>query len=105
MLAAFLTLLVLQDPPPRAAQAPTAEPDVSISVTATAREVRWRQTGAIRVRAWSEPAGPVIEESLATGLPGPIPAQVTFKNISWSLKAAASTRQETPPTPPTASPE
>lgn len=87
MSALISTLLLLaQDPP---SPAPRAEPDVSISVTARAEEVRWRQVGSIRVRAWAEPGGTVVEENLSTGLPRPIPGQRTFRDVTWSLRGEA----------------
>jgi len=62
---------------------------VSLEVTVRADEVRWRQTGALTLRAWAEPAGVKVEESVSTGLPRPIPAQVTFRNVEWRLTVAA----------------
>ncbi|HEV2081679.1 MAG TPA: hypothetical protein VGR32_04410 [Brevundimonas sp.] len=89
MLALIPSLLVLtQDPPPAPAASPPS--DVAISVNARADSVRWRQTGSVTVRAWSEPSGAVIEENLSTGLPRPIPGQRTFRNVGWTLRAAAS---------------
>ncbi|WP_156389276.1 hypothetical protein [Brevundimonas sp. Root1423] len=71
-------------PPPSA-----AEPDISLSISAHADQIRWRQVGTVRVRAWAEPSGSVIEENLSTGLPRPIPGQRTFRNVQWNLTAAA----------------
>ena len=68
---------------------PVPEPDVSLSITAHADSVRWRQVGSVRVRAWSEPAGTVIEENLSTGLPRPIPGQRTFRDVDWALRGEA----------------
>lgn len=89
MIGAVLTLFAgfaAQDAP---ATAPPAEPDISLSITARADEVRWRQVGSVSVRAWSEPSGTVIEENLTTGLPRPIPGQRTFRDVEWRLRGAA----------------
>ena len=51
--------------------------------------MRWRQVGSVRVRAWAEPAGTVIEENLSTGLPRPIPGQRTFRDVDWTLRGEA----------------
>ncbi len=64
-------------------------PDLSLSITAHADSVRWRQVGSVRVRAWAEPAGTVIEENLSTGLPRPIPGQRTFRDVDWTLRGEA----------------
>ncbi len=64
-------------------------PDVSLSITARADSVRWRQVGDVRIRAWAEPAGTVIEENLSTGLPRPIPGQRTFRDVGWTLRGEA----------------
>jgi len=94
MLAAFL-LLFVQDPT-QAEPVPTETPppaveglDVGITVRASARQIRWRQTGSLSLRAWSEPGGQVIERSLSTGLPRPIPGQRTFNNVGWTLDVGA----------------
>ena len=100
MFAAILSLLILahqapQGSPPAATTVRSqsvdgsGEPDVMISVRARADQVRWRQVGSVSVRAWAEPTGSVIEENLSTGLPRPIPGQRTFRNVEWSLDAAA----------------
>lgn len=91
MLAIIPTLLAAagqaapQTPPPD----PAPPPDISLSITAHADSVRWRQVGSVRVRAWSEPAGTVIEENLSTGLPRPIPGQRTFRDVGWTLRGGA----------------
>lgn len=88
MLATILSLLAsVQDP--RDPAAPRQEPDVLISVSAHADEVRWRQVGSMTVRAWTEPGGNLIEENLTTGLPRPIPGQRTFRDVTWTLKVGA----------------
>lgn len=104
MIAALSSLFVLAAPqtlpPPAPAPAPTsaattrrdagaAEPDILISVDAHADQVRWRQVGTVTVRAWSEPGGGVLDQNIATGLPRPIPAQRTFRDVNWSLRAGA----------------
>ncbi|HYC74113.1 hypothetical protein [Brevundimonas sp.] len=98
MTATFLSLLLLGSapqsaPPPPPEPAPVSEvaapPDIELSITARADEIRWRQVGSISVRAWSEPTGAIIEENLSTGLPRPIPGQRTFRNVGWRLRAAA----------------
>lgn len=90
MIATLLTLLQAAAGAPAAPQtAPAAEPDISLSITARADEVRWRQVGSVSVRAWSEPSGAVVEENLTTGLPRPIPGQRTFRNVGWRLVGEA----------------
>lgn len=92
MLATILTLsaaLATQTPPPPAPVPAPAEPDVLISVSAHADQVRWRQVGSVRLRAWAEPHGGVLEENLSTGLPRPIPGQRTFRDVTWSLRVGA----------------
>ena len=103
MIATFLTLLLTGGGPqsvPAPASAPPSEvaapPDIELSITARADEIRWRQVGSISVRAWSEPAGPVIEENLSTGLPRPIPGQRTFGDVEWRLRGAATIAAPTP---------
>ena len=103
MIATFLTLLLTGGSPqsaPLPASAPPSEvapaPDIELSITARAEEIRWRQVGSISVRAWSEPAGAVIEENLSTGLPRPIPGQRTFRNVEWRLRGAATIAAPTP---------
>ena len=106
MTATFLSLLLLASPQaapgsaptptPIAAPAPAQEPDLELSITAHADQVRWRQVGSVSVRAWSEPSGAVIEENLSTGLPRPIPGQRTFRDIDWRLRAAATIADPTP---------
>ena len=103
MIATFLTLLLTGGSPqsaPLPASAPSSEvapaPDIELSITARAEEIRWRQVGSISVRAWSEPAGAVIEENLSTGLPRPIPGQRTFRNVEWRLRGAATIAAPTP---------
>jgi hypothetical protein len=122
MTATFLSLLLLASPQaapgsaptptPIAAPAPAQEPDLELSITAHADQVRWRQVGSVSVRAWSEPSGAVIEENLSTGLPRPIPGQRTFRDIDWRLRAAATIADPTPrieieagPAPATEAPE
>jgi hypothetical protein len=83
----------LQDP---STATPPVEPDISLSITARADEVRWRQVGSVSVRAWSEPSGMVIEENLTTGLPRPIPGQRTFRNVEWRLRGEATIAAPTP---------
>ncbi len=105
MTATFLSLLLLggapqSAPPPAPTPAPASEiaapPDIEISITAGADEIRWRQVGSVSVRAWSEPSGAIIEETLSTGLPRPIPGQRTFRNVEWRLRAAATIAAPTP---------
>lgn len=105
MTATFLSLLLLggapQSVPPAAPAPPPASeiatpPDIELSITARADEIRWRQVGSISVRAWSEPSGAVIEENLSTGLPRPIPGQRTFRNVEWRLRGAATIAAPTP---------
>ena len=92
---ATLSSLLLQAVAPQAAPAPETtpqpvrEPDISLSITARADQVRWRQVGSVTVRAWSEPSGTVVEENLTTGLPRPIPGQRTFRNVEWRLRGEA----------------
>ncbi len=112
MIATFLSLFAagtlpqsapVTAPPPAPAPAPASElapePDIELSISAHADQVRWRQVGSISIRAWSEPTGSVIEENLSTGLPRPIPGQRTFRNIDWRLRAAATIGQPTVPAP------
>ncbi len=94
MIAAILSLLVVASQqvtaPPLAPPGPVPiDPDVLISVRAHADQVTWRQVGNIRVRAWSEPSGRVVEQNLTTGLPRPIPGQRTFRDVEWTLRAGA----------------
>lgn len=105
MIATFLSLFLPggapQNAPPAApAPAPVSEvaapPDIEISISARADEIRWRQVGSVSVRAWSEPSGAIIEETLSTGLPRPIPGQRTFRNVEWRLRAAATIAAPTP---------
>ena len=105
MIATFLSLLLLpaqQAAPvaPAPAPAPVSEvapePDISLSITAHADSIRWRQVGAVSVRAWSEPTGTVVEENLTTGLPRPIPGQRTFRDIDWRLRGEATIAAPTP---------
>jgi hypothetical protein len=119
MTATFLSLLLLGPPPqsaPQTAPAPASEvapaPDLELSITAHADQVRWRQVGSVSVRAWSEPSGAVIEENLSTGLPRPIPGQRTFRDVDWRLRAAATIADPNPrieieagPAPATETPE
>ena len=100
MIGAVLTFLLSLAPqdaaPATQAGAPAGEPDISLSITARADQVRWRQVGSVSVRAWSEPSGTVIEENLTTGLPRPIPGQRTFRNVEWRLRGEATTAAPTP---------
>ena len=103
MTATFLSLLLLGGAPQSAVQpAPTPAPevapapDIELSITARADEVRWRQVGSVSVRAWSEPSGAIIEENLSTGLPRPIPGQRTFRNVEWRLRGAATIADPAP---------
>ena len=105
MTATFLSLLLLGSapqsaPPPPPEPAPVSEvaapPDIELSISARADEIRWRQVGTVSVRAWSEPTGAIIEENLSTGLPLPIPGQRTFRNVGWRLRAAAPIASPTP---------
>ncbi|NJC41166.1 hypothetical protein GGQ87_001424 [Brevundimonas alba] len=103
MIATFLSLLLpcaLPQSAPAPASAPAAEaaapPDIELSITARADEIRWRQVGSISVRVWSEPSGAVIEENLSTGLPRPIPGQRTFRDVEWRLRGAATIASPTP---------
>ena len=89
MIGALLTLFLSPAPQEAPAATPPVEPDISLSITARADEVRWRQVGSVSVRAWSEPSGTVIEENLTTGLPRPIPGQRTFRDVEWRLRGAA----------------
>ena len=89
MIATLLTLLLTASPQEAPSAAPPAEPDISLSITARADEVRWRQVGSVSVRAWSEPAGTIVEENLTTGLPRPIPGQRTFREVEWRLRGEA----------------
>lgn len=84
-----LLLAVAQATPQTPAAAPAAGPDLSLSIRAHADSVRWRQVGSVRVRAWSEPAGTIVEENLSTGLPRPIPGQRTFRDVDWTLRGEA----------------
>ena len=89
MIATLLTLFLTAAPQEAPAVAPSTEPDISLSITARADEVRWRQVGSVSVRAWSEPSGTIVEENLTTGLPRPIPGQRTFRDVEWRLRGAA----------------
>lgn len=94
MIATFSSLLLQAvasqaAPAPQAAAQSVQEPDISLSITARADQVRWRQVGSVTVRAWSEPSGTVVEENLTTGLPRPIPGQRTFRDVEWRLRGAA----------------
>lgn len=100
MIGAVLTLSVSLVPQDASAASPMTspapEPDISLSITARADEVRWRQVGSVSVRAWSEPPGTVIEENLTTGLPRPIPGQRTFRDVEWRLRGEATIAVPTP---------
>ncbi|GAA0868353.1 hypothetical protein GCM10009116_04780 [Brevundimonas basaltis] len=96
MIATLSTLLLSLAPQDAPAAAPPTEPDISLSITARADEVRWRQVGSVSVRAWSEPDGAVIEENLSTGLPRPIPGQRTFRDVEWRLRGEATIAAPTP---------
>lgn len=92
MIAVLSSLLLAAAPqaaPAASLGAALPEPDISLSISARADQVRWRQVGSLSVRAWSEPSGSVIEQNLTTGLPRPIPGQRTFRNVEWNLNAAA----------------
>ena len=89
MIATLLTLFLTAAPQEAPAVAPSTEPDISLSITARADEVRWRQVGSVSVRAWSEPSGTIVEENLTTGLPRPIPGQRTFRDVGWRLRGEA----------------
>lgn len=84
------TLATSAAPQPSAQGQAAAEPDILIDIRAHADQVRWRQTGSISIRTWSNPPGLTIDENLSTGLPRPIPGQRTFRDIDWSLRAGAS---------------
>lgn len=84
-----LLLAAAQAAPQTPPADPAPEPDISLSITAHADSVRWRQVGSVRVRAWSEPAGTIVEENLSTGLPRPIPGQRTFRDVGWTLRGEA----------------
>lgn len=86
---AVLSSLLFAAAPQAAPVSSLSEPDISLSISARADQVRWRQVGSMSVRAWSEPSGSVIEQNLTTGLPRPVPGQRTFRNIDWNLTAAA----------------
>ena len=120
MIATFLSLLPLASPQaapapvlaPASTPAPAQAPDLELSITAHADQIRWRQVGSVSVRAWSEPSEAVIEENLSTGLPRPIPGQRTFRDIDWRLRAAATIADPNPrieieagPAPETDTPE
>lgn len=112
MIATLLTLLLTASPQEAPVAASPAEPDISLSITARADEIRWRQVGSVSVRAWSEPSGTIVEENLTTGLPRPIPAQRTFRNVEWRLRGEATIAAPTPridiqagPAPVTQTPE
>lgn len=91
MIATLSTLLLaaVQAAPQTPPADPAPEPDLSLSITARADSVRWRQVGSVRVRAWSEPEGTIVEENLSTGLPRPIPGQRTFRDVGWTLRGEA----------------
>jgi hypothetical protein len=89
MIGAVLTLFLNPAPQEASAPAPPTEPDISLSITARADEVRWRQVGSVSVRAWSEPSGTVVEENLTTGLPRTIPGQRTFRDVECRLRGEA----------------
>lgn len=90
MIAAFPSFFLAAACQASPIPSPSAAPaDVSLSISARADQVRWRQVGTVSVRAWAEPSGSVIEENLSTGLPRPIPGQRTFRNVHWNLTAAA----------------
>lgn len=114
MIAILSSLLLAagQVPPQTPAADPVPPPDLSLSITAHADSVRWRQVGSVRLRAWAEPAGTVIEENLSTGLPRPIPGQRTFRDVDWTLRGEATVFAPAPaatleagPTPPETTPE
>jgi hypothetical protein len=96
MIATLLTLSLTASPQAAPVVAPPAEPDIRLSITAQADEVRWRQVGSVSVRAWSEPSGTVVEENLTTGLPRPIPGQRTFRDVEWRLRGEATIAAPTP---------
>lgn len=75
--------------PPAPVQTEAGEPDILLEVRVRAREARWRQTGDLEIRAWADPGGLQIEESVVTGVPSPIPVGRTFRDIDWRLRAGA----------------
>ena len=114
MIAILSSLLLAAAPaaPQTPPAGPVPEPDVSLSIAAHADSVRWRQVGSVQVRAWSEPAGTIVEENLSTGLPRPIPGQRTFRDVDWTLRGEATiaapqpdARLEAGATPPETTPE
>lgn len=99
------TLAALAAAPAAAQPAPAAqaeaeaagEPDILLEVRVRAREARWRQTGDLEIRAWAQPGGLEIEESVTTGVPSPIPVGRTFRDIDWRLRAGARLADPAPP--------
>lgn len=90
VILAFLAGMGVQAPMDQSASTTSqVEPDVAIRATLRVDSIRWRQTGSLRIGAYAEPGGLEIEESLATGIPAPIPAGRTFRNLDWRLDASA----------------
>lgn len=85
----FATLQAATASPPPLPAEPATPPDIELDVRAHADQIRWRQVGEVRIRAWAEPGGRLIEENIATGLPRPIPGQRTFRDVTWRLRGGA----------------
>jgi hypothetical protein len=88
-LLVFATLQAAAATPAPAPVETASPPDIELNIRAHADQIRWRQVGEVRIRAWAEPGGQVIEENIATGLPRPIPGQRTFPDVNWNLRATA----------------
>ncbi|MGP4097482.1 hypothetical protein [Nonomuraea sp. KM90] len=65
------------------------DPDVEISASATARELRFRTPPEVTVRAEAEPAGECAWGGDRTNLPERVEAGVTYRDIRIDFRVAA----------------
>ncbi|UBU10425.1 hypothetical protein [Nonomuraea gerenzanensis] len=64
-------------------------PDVEISASATARELRFHDRPRVSVHAQAEPAGECAWGSDRTNLPGQVEPHVTYRDIRIDFRVAA----------------
>jgi hypothetical protein len=69
------------------------QPDVEISATAEAAELRFGERPEVRVRHWAEPAGESASGSDRTNLPDQVEANVTYRDIRIDFRVAAKLRE------------
>jgi hypothetical protein len=65
------------------------DPDVEISASATARELRFRERPEVTVHAVAEPGGECASGSDRTNLPDQVAAGVTYRDIRIDFRVAA----------------